>query len=66
MSHQLRTTIDLPVPEAVDAVKAALKEQGFGVLTKIDMAARARRAGLAPRLSRTRARAVPRTGTSLA
>ena len=29
--------LSLPYPEAVRAVKAALKEQGFGVLTEIDV-----------------------------
>jgi len=37
----LDTTVRLPVPfaEATDRVKAALKEQGFGVLTEIDVRA---------------------------
>ena len=39
MGYQIRTSLDLPVAEAIPAVKAALKEQGFGVLTEIDMAA---------------------------
>ena len=39
MGYQIRTTVDLPVVEAIPVVKAALKEQGFGVLTEIDMAA---------------------------
>jgi uncharacterized protein (DUF302 family) len=33
------TTIDVPYDEAVDRVTAALKEQGFGVLTEIDVKA---------------------------
>ncbi|HEY3437280.1 MAG TPA: DUF302 domain-containing protein [Actinotalea sp.] len=35
----MRTTVSGAVPETVAAVKAALKEQGFGVLTEIDLAA---------------------------
>ncbi len=31
------TTVALPYAEAVDHAKAALKEQGFGVLTEIDV-----------------------------
>lgn len=31
------TTIAAPLDEAIDLVKAALKEQGFGVLTTIDV-----------------------------
>ena len=32
-------TIDLPIAEVETAVRAALKDQGFGVLTEIDVAA---------------------------
>jgi uncharacterized protein (DUF302 family) len=39
MSYALSTTVDKPYAEAVEAVKAALGEQGFGVLTEIDMKA---------------------------
>jgi uncharacterized protein (DUF302 family) len=35
----LQTTLDLPFPAAVSAVTAALKEQGFGVLTEVDVQA---------------------------
>lgn len=31
------TKVNLPYPEAVEQTKAALKEQGFGVLTEIDV-----------------------------
>lgn len=33
------TTVHCPVPEAIERVTAALKEEGFGVLTTIDVAA---------------------------
>lgn len=33
------TTLDLPLDEAIAAVTAALKEEGFGILTQIDVAA---------------------------
>lgn len=39
MSDGLTVTLDLPLSEAADRVRAALKEQGFGVLTEIDLAA---------------------------
>ena len=35
----IEITIDLPIGEAETAVRAALKDQGFGVLTEIDVAA---------------------------
>ena len=35
----IETTIDLPLAEAEDAVRSALADQGFGVLTEIDVAA---------------------------
>ncbi len=39
MSYAITTTVDKPYAETVEAVKAALGEQGFGVLTEIDMQA---------------------------
>ncbi len=35
----IETTVPLPIAEAEAAVRAALGEQGFGVLTEIDVAA---------------------------
>lgn len=32
-------TVDLPYEEAIEATKAALKEEGFGILTEIDVQA---------------------------
>jgi uncharacterized protein (DUF302 family) len=42
--HSIRTTVDLPMDEAETAVRSALGEQGFGVLTEIDVAANLRKA----------------------
>ena len=39
MTYTLSTTLHRPYGEAVEAVRAALAEQGFGVLTEIDLAA---------------------------
>jgi uncharacterized protein (DUF302 family) len=39
MSYGTSITLDVPFPEAVTRVRAALKEQGFGVLTEIDVTA---------------------------
>ena len=39
MTHDLTVTLDLPFPDAVERVRAALQEQGFGVLTEVDVAA---------------------------
>lgn len=39
MSYYLAATLEMPLPEAVSRVEAALKAQGFGVLTRIDIAA---------------------------
>jgi len=36
-TYQHSVTVDLPYPEAVTATKEALAEQGFGVLTEIDV-----------------------------
>ncbi len=36
-SYGMRTILHLPYPQAVEKVTAALKEQGFGVLTTIDV-----------------------------
>lgn len=38
-TYQHSATVDLPFAEAVTATRAALAEQGFGVLTEIDMQA---------------------------
>lgn len=38
-SYGLRTELDLPYAAAVDRVMEALKEEGFGVLTEIDVKA---------------------------
>lgn len=37
--HAIETVVDLPLPAAEAAVREALGEQGFGVLTEIDVAA---------------------------
>ncbi|GAB2746143.1 DUF302 domain-containing protein [Nocardioides pakistanensis] len=39
MSYALTRTVSAPYAETVEAVKTALGEQGFGVLTEIDMKA---------------------------
>ncbi len=39
MTYTLSATLHRPYAEAVEAVRAALAEQGFGVLTEIDLAA---------------------------
>ncbi|MFD4907313.1 DUF302 domain-containing protein [Kitasatospora purpeofusca] len=39
MDHGIAVTLDLPFTEAVEQVRAALAEQGFGVLTEIDVRA---------------------------
>ncbi|MCA9874525.1 MAG: DUF302 domain-containing protein [Anaerolineales bacterium] len=38
-NYQFRTHIDLPFEQAIEKVTAALKEEGFGVLTEIDVKA---------------------------
>ena len=37
MTYHITKIIDTPFDEAIEKVKAALKEQGFGVLTTIDV-----------------------------
>ncbi|MFP5218834.1 MAG: DUF302 domain-containing protein [Actinomycetes bacterium] len=39
MSYERAVTVDLPYAEAVERVRAVLSEQGFGVLTEIDVQA---------------------------
>ncbi|OIQ84428.1 hypothetical protein GALL_337710 [mine drainage metagenome] len=39
MSYGITTTLDQPFETTLEAVRAALTEQGFGILTEIDMAA---------------------------
>jgi uncharacterized protein (DUF302 family) len=39
VSYGTSITLDLPFAEATDRVRAALAEQGFGVLTEIDVTA---------------------------
>jgi len=39
MTYYLATTLEQPFEQAVGAVQAALKNEGFGVLTRIDIAA---------------------------
>ena len=37
--YTLSTTVDRAFPEVVELVRAALAEQGFGIITEIDMSA---------------------------
>lgn len=37
IDYGFSTTIDLPYDEAIEKVTAALKEEGFGILSRIDM-----------------------------
>ncbi|PFG45077.1 uncharacterized protein DUF302 [Georgenia soli] len=39
MSYGITVTVEQPFDQAVTAIREALSEQGFGVLTEIDMAA---------------------------
>ncbi len=39
MTYALSSTVRMPFAQALDATRAALEEQGFGVLTEIDLAA---------------------------
>ncbi len=41
--YQFRATLDVPYEEAVERVIATLKEEGFGVLTEIDVKATLRK-----------------------
>lgn len=38
-AYAFGTTVDLPLDEAIAAITAALKDEGFGILTQIDVAA---------------------------
>ena len=44
LMHSIQTTVELSMEEAETAVRAALGEQGFGVLTEIDVASNLRAA----------------------
>ena len=37
VNYQFRTRLDLPYEQVIEKVTAALKEEGFGVLTEIDV-----------------------------
>lgn len=37
MKYDLSITVELPFEKAVEAVRVALAEQGFGILTEIDV-----------------------------
>ncbi len=39
MQYALTTTVEVPFTQALEATREALAEQGFGVLTEIDLAA---------------------------
>jgi uncharacterized protein (DUF302 family) len=39
MTYYIANTVELPFDEAIEKVTAALKEEGFGVLTEIDVKA---------------------------
>jgi uncharacterized protein (DUF302 family) len=39
MTYAMTVTLELPLTEAVEKVRAALQDQGFGVLTEIDVTA---------------------------
>ena len=39
MSYGISTTVDAPFTTTLEAVRGALGQQGFGILTEIDMAA---------------------------
>ena len=39
MTYTVTTTVDRPFDETLEAVRAALADQGFGILSEIDLAA---------------------------
>ena len=39
MTHALGTTVARPFPEVLESTRSALADQGFGILTEIDLAA---------------------------
>ena len=39
MPHAISTTVDRPFPEVLESTRSALADQGFGILTEIDLAA---------------------------
>ncbi|GGB89575.1 DUF302 domain-containing protein [Knoellia flava] len=39
MTHAIGTTVDRPFPEVLESTRSALADQGFGILTEIDLAA---------------------------
>ena len=39
MPHAISATVDRPFPEVLESTRSALADQGFGILTEIDLAA---------------------------
>ena len=37
MSYYIATTLQVPFQQAIDRTEAALKEEGFGVISRIDI-----------------------------